>query len=179
MQNTIREPRRYSIFGLFDASFGGLILIIFLSFLLVGGCSYRAYFLKSVDSYELAYRWDKRDGSITVLKRAGWHKVIPFMTRVHTVDLRPMQIKIEANNRVLNAMLVKFKPEGLKQFIDMHGRGNYDQTKLGDILKSYAYEGYGDSTYSRDALQRKYKFLEILGRTSSPGPIPATLKDSL
>jgi hypothetical protein len=91
-----------------------------------------------------------------------------------------MQIKIEANNRVLNAMLVRFKPEGLMQFIDMHGRGNYDQTKLGDILKSYAYEGYGEYTYSRDSLQRKYKFLEILGRTSSPISKPVyTTKDSL
>lgn len=171
---------RWSFFGLFETSFLGFCLIILLSVALVGGCSYRAYFLKSVDSYELAYRWDKRDGSITVLNRSGWHRIKPFLTKVHTIDLRPMQIKIEANNRVLNAMLVKFKAEGLNQFIDLHGRGNYSQTELGDILKSYAYEGYGDESYNKDALQRKYKFLEILGRTSSSAPstVIAT-KDSL
>ncbi len=109
-----------------------------------------------------------------------------MLTEVHTIDTRPMQIRIEANNRVLNAMLVRFRKEGLQQFVDLHGRGDYDQTRLGDILMSYAYEGMGTESYSREALQKKYKFLEILGSTSGANNITTqvqppvqTVKDTL
>ena len=49
----------------------------------------------------------------------------------------------------------------------MHGRQDYTQNSLADILKSYAYEGYGSSSYSEEFLEKKYKFLDILGATSS------------
>lgn len=144
-----------------------ITLIVLMS--CIGGCTYRVAFLKFVDSYEAGYKYNKSTGEVTVLEETGYYKVTPFVTVVNTVDLRPMQIRIEANNRVLNAMLVRFRKEGLQQFIDLHGRKNYDKETLSDILKSYAYEGMGTSSYSREALQKKYRFLEILGSTSGAG----------
>ncbi len=133
--------------------------------LLVGGCSIRTFFVTLVDSYELGYSFDKTTGRITVLEHTGWAWVKPFITEVHTVDLRPMQVRIEANDRILNAMLVRFKPAGLEQFLELHGRKDYTQAVLSDILKSYAYEGMGSGAYSQQKLQEKYLFLEIMGGT--------------
>lgn len=148
-----------------------IIAGIIAGILLIGGCSTRVFFFTFVDSYEVGYKFDKITGQTTVLETTGWEKVIPFVTEVHSIDLRPMQIRIEANNRVLNAMLVRFKKEGIMQFLDLHGRDDYDQMKLSPILMSYAYEGYGSNSYNRDELQKKYKFLEILGSTGTSGSL--------
>ena len=147
-----------------------LILGISIAVLLISGAIYRYNWWTFVDSHEQGYRFEKVTGKITVLNRTGWHRITPFFVEVNTIDTRPMQIRIEANNRVLNAMLVRFKKEGLQQFIDLHGRGDYGlndgQTNLSEILKSYAYENYGSNQYNKELLQKKYKFMEILGGTS-------------
>jgi hypothetical protein len=148
----------------------------------IGGCSYRAFWWTNVENYNIAYRWDKSDGSITRISHTGWCRVTPVITEIYTIDSRPMQIRIEANNRVLNAMLVQFNPEGANDFFGKHGLDNYDQAKLGEILKSYAYEGVASVSYNRDSLQLKYKFLKILGGTSGGFDKQNTaypLKDSL
>lgn len=110
-----------------------------------GGCIYWNTALAFVDSYELGYRFDKRTGTIKVLPRSGWFSKHMFLEDIHTVDLRPMQVCINANSRVLNCKLVKFNPAGLQLFLEWHGRQNYDQATVGEILKSYAYEGSGKS----------------------------------
>ena len=82
-----------------------------------------------------------------------------------------MQVRIEANNRVLNAKLVRFRKftkenvlnvEGVLQFIQMHGRADYDEQNLPEILKCYAYENFSDAGNSKEILEKKYKFLEIM-----------------
>ncbi len=146
--------------------------------LFIGLIIYRYNWWTFVDSYELAYRYDKTTGITTVLPRTGWYRITPFMTEVHTVDMRPMQIRIEANipggtvgdnnvnTRVLNAMLVQFRAKGLHQFLSYHGRRDYDQKTLSEILKCYAYEGCATDGYSKEKLQEKYQFLEIKSTTS-------------
>jgi hypothetical protein len=60
---------------------------------------------------------------------------------VHKLDLRPYQITISANQRVLNAKLVRFNPDGLAKFIEWHGRNAGDFTNnLLEILKCYAFD---------------------------------------
>lgn len=163
-----------------------IITIILVCSLLIGSLIFRALFLRFVDSYELGYKYYKTTGQTVVLPRTGWHLVKPFITQIHTIDTRPVQIRIEAymsgsntsasdiNTRVLNAMLVRFKPEGLMQLLEYHGRMNYSQEKLSQILKIYAYEGCATDGYSKEYLQKKYKFLKIMS-TISPG----TTQDSL
>ncbi len=156
---------KINLFGQ-EFNLAGFVFLTFLAISLIGGCTYRVGWWQTVENYDLPYKWDRSDGSIIPLNRSGWHRVTPFFTKIYTVDSRPMQIRIEANNRVLNAMLVRFRKEGALQFFELHGLDDYDQGKLSEILKSYAYEGYGSNSYNRDSLQRKYKFLEILGGTS-------------
>lgn len=157
--------------------------------IIIGLVIYRYSFWRFVDSYELGYKFDKVTGQTTALTRTGWHRVTPFFTQIHTIDTRPVQIRIEANissstmsstsgvnTRVLNAMLVRFKPEGLMQLLDYHGRMNYDQETLSQILKIYAYEGCATDGYSKEDLQERYKFLEIMTTTS---PTSEAVQDSL
>ncbi len=163
-----------SIFGM-EINLGWFILLMLLVFSLVGGCTYRVNWLTSIKNYELAYRWDRSDGSITPIKHTGWARITPFFTKVYTIDSRPMQIRIEANlpsgsnggvnTRVLNAKLVQFDPKGAEQFFTYHGLDDYDQGSLSEILKIYAYENAATSSYNTDSLQAKYKFLKILGET--------------
>lgn len=122
-------------------------ILLFLT-LIVAGMT-----LNFVDSYELGYKFDKRTGETTILNRTGWFVTPPWLVSVNTVDLRPCQVCINANNRVLNCKLVQFNPEGLQTFLSWHGRNNYEvgtstyDTPFSEILKSYAYSGDANGTY--------------------------------
>lgn len=173
----------------------GFNLGILFVLLLISGGIFRGCFFTFVDGHEVGYLFNKSTGEITVLDRTGYFWVVPYYTEVHTIDGRPMQVRIEANNRVLNAKLVRFhkSPEAVKMFIQMHGLKDYEATSstgssgnLSDILKSYAYENVsnGGAPMSDEdikiALEKKYPFLEILSsgtNTMQPAPVnPDSLK---
>lgn len=133
----------------------GSILVIALVLLAL----FRILFVNFVDNYQLGYKFDARTGEITILDEVGYYVTPPIIVKIHTVDLRPWQVCINANKRVLNCKLVQFKRDkkGLEIFISWHGRDNYEggREEIGsftDILKSYAYEGSGKS----------YPFMTIL-----------------
>ena len=152
---------------------------IIVGVLIVGLILFRLIFVTFVESYQLGYEYIKYGegaGKIDTLPRTGYFVYNPIKISINTVDLRPMQVRIEANNRVLNAKLVKFRSEGLLQFVAMHGRGDYEQGgasggggtgSFKDIMLSYAYESYGGVGYSEEALEKKYKFLDIITGTGS------------
>jgi len=144
-----------------------LVVAIVLGFLLV---IFRTTCVNFVDNYELGYKYDKRTGEITYLERTGYFVTPPFLVSIHTIDLRPMQVCISANQRVLNCKLVEFDPIGLQQFLSWHGRGNYvgpgntssgqtssgntvntTRTPFSEILMVYAFDETGNS----------YPFLKI------------------
>jgi len=116
-----------------------------------------------VENYQMGYKFDRRNGEITVLPRVGYFITPPILVKVHVIDLRPMQVCISSSQRVLNCKLVQFNPEGLLTFIAWHGRGDYEgpgtsgspqgsANAFADILEAYAYEGAG----------RGYSFLTVL-----------------
>ncbi len=99
-----------------------------------------------IDNYELGYRYDKRNGQVTRIGHTGYVVHPPVLVEIHTVDLRPMQVCINANARVLNCKLVQFNPAGLETFLAWHGRNNYStDSNFNSILMSYAYDGSGKS----------------------------------
>lgn len=126
----------------------GSLLVLSLLALLV----FRVMFVNYIDNYELGYKYDARTGKVEILGKRGYVVTAPIVVTVHTIDLRPMQVCINANNRVLNCKLVKFNPDGLNLFLQWHGRANYDAATLNPILLSYAYDGSG----------RAYPFLTVL-----------------
>lgn len=105
-----------------------------------------------IDSHEFAYKYDKITGEISEIDRTGYVMNAPFITSVHTIDLRPMQVCISGTNRILNCKLIEFNKEGFRLFISWHGRADYQQGHLfEELLKGYAY----DET-------NKYPFLNIV-----------------
>lgn len=124
--------------------------------LLIGLLGFRVLFVNFVDNYEMAYKFDTRSGQIKILTEGsdwqhGYIVTPPLLVKVHTVDLRPMQVCMNANQRVLNCKLIRFDPAGLHLFLEWHGRSDYDgpsgtaneESKFSDILKSYAFDGSG------------------------------------
>jgi hypothetical protein len=136
----------------------GLIIVAALAVItLFGAITYRTAFLTYVDTYEFAYQFNGLTGELKALvnedgtPKQGYVKALPIVTSVHTIDVRPMQVCINANSRVLNCKLVQFDPAGWKTFVAWHGRGDYSQSTLNSILMSYAY----------DPSNKSYPFLKI------------------
>lgn len=121
---------------------------------------FRITFVNFVDNYQTAYKFDARSGSTETLTGHGYYFTWPIIVKIHTVDLRPMQVCINANQRVLNCKLVQFDSEGIQVFLSWHGRDDYEgpgnnaagTTNFSEILKSYAYDGSG----------LDYPFLKVL-----------------
>ncbi len=131
---------------------------IFFGSILVLTILFRILFVTFIDSYELGYKFDTRNGKTTIIEKSGYVVEIPIIVSVHTIDLRPVQVCINANARVLNCKLVRFNRRGFDLFIAWHGRNDYstDGTgRLKDILMSYAYDGSKD-------IEKNYPFIEIL-----------------
>lgn len=154
------------------------ILIGAIVFLLIGLALFRIILVNFVDNYEMAYKFDARTGQTTILTTTdpmtkkqvydhGYFVTWPFVVKVHTVDMRPMQVCINANARVLNCKLVQFNLAGIDTFLAWHGRDDYEgpgnasangsgnssgSTPFSEILKSYAYDGSG----------RSYPFMTVL-----------------
>ncbi len=151
------QEQGWKIHMLMKIAIGAVALIIvglvFLGF-------YRMIFLKFADNYELAYEYDiSAGGKIKILEGTGYFRTIPFIRRVHTIDLRPMRVCNNANKRQLNCKLVQFNPAGLEEFLRWHGRNNYGndgdvggEGNLHNILLSYAL----------DCDSSRYPFLKIL-----------------
>ncbi len=141
---------------------------------LLSALTFRVSCVDFIDNYEFGYTFDTRTGKIEPvvdslgLPRTGYVITPPFLVKVHTIDLKPMQVCINANSRVLNCKLVKFNPAGFETFISWHGRGDYDSEidtqsgSLRQILMSYAYDG-------TDNIERDYPFITILKELQTNG----------
>ncbi len=149
-----------------------VIWLVILPLFLLG--IFRVTCVNYIDNYELGYQFDALEGTTTVLPHTGYIVTLPFVVKVHHVDLRPMQVCISAIQRVLNCKLVQFDKKGLTEFLSWHGRADYDgpettagssqngkvqapeETRFQNILKNYAYDG-GGKTYSFLTILRELK----------------------
>lgn len=99
------------------------------------------FWVSFVDRHELGFVFDKLTGKIETVDHPGWVIRTPLRYSVHTVDLRPYQVQISANARILNAKLVRFDPAGIETFVSWHGRDAADSLhNLLEILKCYAFD---------------------------------------
>ncbi|MBI5153515.1 MAG: hypothetical protein HZA36_03605 [Parcubacteria group bacterium] len=115
---------------------GALFLSLLIAFLI-----WYHVWVSFIDNYELGFTYNRFSGKIEVLNHTGWVVRNPWEYGVHKIDLRPYQLSISANSRVLNAKLVRFNPAGLATFIEWHGRDAGDSvSELKEILKCYAFD---------------------------------------
>jgi hypothetical protein len=155
------------------------VIVTLLVLGVIGLGLYRAFFLTWVENYQAAYEYNTKTGHITVIDRSGYVPCVPFYRIVHTVDTRPIQVAINANNRILNAKLVQFDMKGLELFISWHGRKDYEfdaamsatnitTGSFEDILRSYAYDGTGT----------RYPFLKILKELKPESAAPTAVANT-
>ncbi len=115
---------------------GGVVILALLTILIWFGA-----WVRHVDRHELGFSYDRMTGQIEILKRYGWWIRTPIRYSVHTIDMRPYQTTLSANQRILNAKLVRFDPKGLETFVEWHGRNAGDNLpNLLEILKCYAFD---------------------------------------
>jgi hypothetical protein len=119
---------------------GALVVTLVVAFF--GLLIFRALWVTNQEKHEFAYAFDRYEGKIECFTNSGWIVRTPIRYSVHTIDMRPIQITISANQRVLNAKLVRFDPKGIQTFIEWHGRGAGESmnSPLGEILKCYAFD---------------------------------------
>ncbi|MEK7498985.1 MAG: hypothetical protein AAB649_00070 [Patescibacteria group bacterium] len=130
-EQTAIDVRKVPIWVYLLAPFGVALLVFLI---------WRITFVTLVENYELGFAFDRVTGKIERIEKKGWVIRMPFRYSIHTIDLRPSQLTINANSRVLNAKLVQFNPEGLDTFVEWHGRDAGDSThNLTEILKCYAF----------------------------------------
>lgn len=115
---------------------GGIIAV-----LLVGTVLFFITCMTFVDKHELGFTFDRFTGEIKQVDHSGWVITPPIRYSVNKIDLRPYQVSISANERILNAKLVRFDPAGLDTFIAWHGREAANNLEdLKEILKCYAFD---------------------------------------
>lgn len=144
---------------------------------LIGLIIFRVMFVSYIDNTEMGFQFDKRTGVLSKIKTTGYYVHAPIVVAVNTIDLKPVQVCINANSRVSNCKLVEFDTTGWRMFVNMHGRRDYENGTIGgevikgslsDILLSYAYDGSNT----------KYPFLKIKSELKAIGqsvPPPAVL----
>ncbi len=132
---------KVNVLGLFQVGIKSFISVSLLIVVIFGLIVFRMFFLTFVDAHEYGFVYGRFDGKITPIEHNGWVIRPPWMYDVHAIDMRPYQVSISANERILNAKLVRFNPDGIKTFIDWHGRSAGDNTNtLKEILKCYAFD---------------------------------------
>lgn len=121
-----------------DRSFRTAMIPIIIG-IIVSLC-FRLFWLTNVEKHEVGFIFNRMSGQVTQIDHTGWVLVTPVLNSVYTIEGRPQQVCINANQRVLNCKLVQFNPAGLTEFINLHGAASYTALKIADVLKVYAYE---------------------------------------
>jgi hypothetical protein len=157
----------------------GSIVGVLIVLAAIGLFVFYAGWVDFVDNYEVGYKYDVRVGKIQVLTNPdgtlekGWVINPPVLVKVHTIDLRPMQVCLSPNQRVLNCKLVQFNYAGIQKFLSWHGRADYEGpgnnvSSAGSVSNSFAQLLM---IYAYDEDPSQYEFLNIIKELNSSGEI--------
>ena len=123
-------------------------IVIFI--LVVGLFFFWLLWLNHVSINQVGIAYDSWDGKVTVQDQPGWYKTNPF-TFVAKISTLPIKVKIPSDAAVINMKVVKFKKEGVEDYIRLQGfHWIVSDSELENILLGYAYSG------------QKWSFLEVV-----------------
>ncbi|MBI4119995.1 MAG: hypothetical protein HY454_00875 [Parcubacteria group bacterium] len=105
--------------------------------------------LNHVSVNEIGIAYDSMSGRVWPQTQAGWYMTTPFV-RVAYITTLPVRVTIPSEARVMVSKLVRFKIEGLEDYIRLQGFSYLLGSTFENILLGYAFSG---NTYS---------FLEIM-----------------
>jgi hypothetical protein len=159
----------------------GVVAVLVCLLLMLG--IFRLFFVDFVDNYELGYRYDLRSGQVEVLSESGYYVSWPVVVKIHTIDLRPGQVCMNANSRVLNCKLVRFNPNGFETFIKWHGRGagsggSNSGGDIYEILRSYAFNVNGGIDCPFLTIEDDMRKKDVINDSRTTVSAPASLEPS-
>lgn len=99
----------------------------------------------SINTIGAAY--DSWDGTVAC-QHPGFHLTSPTVLTMDISTL-PMPVTIVSRSRVLNVRMVRFKPEGLEEYIRVQGFSWLDGAQEDQVFNGYAFSG------------KKWSFLEV------------------
>lgn len=145
MSDQMSESRMEAFRRVFSGKNALIYLGVLAGVTVVGLLVFYTFWMHFVDKHELGYVFNRFNGEIEAVEHSGWIFRPPIKYDVNTVDLRPYQVSIsvdlKVSQRILNAKLVRFNPDGLNTFIAWHGRGAGSTVdELKEILKCYAFD---------------------------------------
>lgn len=115
--------------------------------ILATGLMYYVLFLNHTSINQIGVCYDSIDGTVSLQMQPGWYKTSAF-TRVAYITTLPVRVTIPSDARVMVTKMVRFRPEGVDDFIRLQGFSyfsNIENTFLG-----YAFA------------DKEYSFLEII-----------------
>jgi hypothetical protein len=114
-------------------------------------CSLLFYILcwNHVHINEIGVAYNSMNGKVTIQENPGWYFTDPFVEVVN-ISTIPHQVSIPSGAVVINTKIVRFKKEGVEEFIRLQGFSYSLNQSLSNILMGYAFSG------------KEYPFLEVM-----------------
>ena len=105
--------------------------------------------LNHVHINEIGVAYNSLNGKVDVQDSPGWYFTSPFV-QVITLSTLPHRVSIPSAAVVINTKIVRFKKEGVEEFIRLQGFSYSLSQSFESILMGYAFSG------------KTYPFLEIM-----------------
>ena len=141
------------------AKYGSIIGGVFLA----GILGFYFACLNHVHINEIGVAYNAMNGSVAVQEHPGWYLTNPFV-QVACFSTLPHQVTIPSKAVVINTKIVRFKKEGVDEFIRLQGFSYSLSESFDNILMGYAFSG------------REYPFLEVMQEAGpekmNPTPLP-------
>ena len=98
---------------------------------------------------EVGVAYNSLNGKISIQDDPGFYVTSPF-TQVVTLSLLPHKVTIPSGAVVINTKIVRFKKEGIPEFIRLQGFSYSLSQSFDNILMGYAFAG------------KEYPFLDVM-----------------
>jgi hypothetical protein len=106
-------------------------------------------FLNHVDINEFGIAYNSIGGQIWLQNTPGWYLTTP-MVKVAYITTLPIKVTIPSGAQVINTKVVRFKKEGVDEYIRLQGFSYFSSEDIGNVLLGYAFSG------------KQYPFMEIM-----------------
>jgi hypothetical protein len=122
---------------------------------IVAGCiafavfGFYLFFLNHVGANSFGVAYNSIGGTIYIQEHPGWYLTSPTV-RTADITTLPVKVTIPSGANLINAKLVRFKREGIEEYIHLQGFGWSMGSNLENTLLGYAYAGVD------------YSFLEVV-----------------
>lgn len=115
----------------------------------IGSLLFFCLCLNHVHINEIGVAYNSMNGKVTIQDNPGWYSTSPFV-QVVNINTLPHQVCIPSGAVVINTKIVRFKKEGVEEFIRLQGFSYSLSSSLDNILMGYAFSG------------KEYPFLEVM-----------------